>query len=141
MKMKSLLTICALALAGLAFWNAPQQAQEQKKHNHHTAQPAAPEVETELEALGVKDVAVGIRDSKFSPKTLKIKAGTKVTWTNSEAAPHTVTADKAEFESGNLSNGQSYSFTFGKPGTYKYHCNYHGGSGGEGMAGTVKVVK
>lgn len=136
MKSKSLLMVCAIALAGLAFRNVPQQAQEQNQHNHHTASPAN-EAEAEFDATALKDVAVGIKDFKFGPKLLKIKAGTKVTWTNNEAVPHTATADKGEFDSGNIANGQSYSFTFDKAGTYKYHCNYHGSS----MSGTVKVTK
>ena len=136
MKSKSLLIVCAVALAGLAFWNIPQQAQEQN-HNHNHAAPSTNEAETEFDATAAKDVAVGIKDFKFGPKLLKVKAGTKVTWTNNETVPHTVTADKGEFDSGNIANGQSYSFTFDKAGAYKYHCNYHGSS----MSGTVKVTK
>jgi plastocyanin len=132
-EMKSLLIVCALALAGLVVYNS---AQDKKHQGHHHTAPAAAE-EPEYDALALKDVAVGIKDFKFGPKALRIKAGTKVTWTNNEAVPHTVTADKGEFESGAISNGQSFSHTFDKAGTYRYHCNFHGSS----MSGTVKVTK
>jgi plastocyanin len=139
MKLKTLLLGFAVALGGLTLANAPQQA-AQDKHGHGMAAPATADEEREVVATQSKEVAVSLKDFKFSPKLLRVKAGTKVTWTNKEGAPHTVTADKGEFDSGNLANGQSYSFTFAKAGTYKYHCNYHG-SAGSGMAGTVKVTK
>jgi plastocyanin len=61
----------------------------------------------------------------FSPATLTVKTGTKVTWTNSDSVTHTVTADQGTFDSGGLSPGSSFSFTFTKTGTYSYHCNIH----------------
>jgi plastocyanin len=133
-EMKSLLIVCALALTGLVVYNS---AQDKKHQGHHHTAPVAAAEEPEYDALALKDVAVGIKDFKFGPKALRIKAGTKVTWTNNEAVPHTVTADKGEFESGAISNGQSFSHTFDKAGTYRYHCNFHGSS----MSGTVKVTK
>ena len=36
--------------------------------------------------------------------------------------------------------GQNYSFTFTKPGTYAYYCEYHGNKNGLGMAGTILVT-
>ena len=66
----------------------------------------------------------------FSPTTLTIKVGTKVTWTNMTQAPHTVTSDDGKsFDSG-ISNpiaasGGTYSFTFTKAGTFPYHCQIH----------------
>jgi plastocyanin len=61
----------------------------------------------------------------FSPATLTVKTGTKVTWTNNDSVTHTVTADQGAFDSGDLSPGSSFSFMFTKAGTYKYHCNIH----------------
>jgi plastocyanin len=61
----------------------------------------------------------------FSPKTLTVKVGTKVTWTNQDQVGHTATADQGAFNSGILSTGNSFSFTFTKVGTYSYHCNIH----------------
>ena len=66
----------------------------------------------------------------FSPTTLTIKVGTKVTWTNMTQTGHTVTSDDSKsFDSG-ISNpiaasGGTYSFTFTKAGTFPYHCQIH----------------
>lgn len=66
----------------------------------------------------------------FSPATLTVKVGTKVTWTNMTQTGHTVTSDDGKsFDSG-ISNpiaasGGTYSFTFTKAGTFPYHCQIH----------------
>lgn len=77
---------------------------------------------------------VTIQSFMFSPETISVKAGTVVTWTNLDAARHTVQADDASFDSKGFGKGQSYSYTFGKAGTYRYSCGVHGS-----MTGTVKV--
>jgi plastocyanin len=61
----------------------------------------------------------------FSPATLTVKVGTKVTWTNKDQVTHTVTADQGAFNSGLLPSGNSFSFTFTTAGTFSYHCNIH----------------
>ncbi len=63
-----------------------------------------------------------------------MSVGTTVTFTNHDAANHTVTADGKSFELGNLDHGQSRSFRFTRRGTFTYHCNYH-----PFMHGTVVV--
>lgn len=69
--------------------------------------------------------SVAIANFAFSPASLTVKVGTKVTWTNNDSAAHTVTADQGAFDSGTLSPGGSYSFTFTKAGTYTYKCSFH----------------
>src|SRR5262245_55262056 len=69
--------------------------------------------------------AATIKDFSFQPDVLKVKVGAKVTWTNDDAVPHTVTADTNSFASGNLRSAGSFSFTFTRPGTYAYHCSIH----------------
>jgi plastocyanin len=65
----------------------------------------------------------------FSPATLTISKGTKVVWTNTSDAPHTVTSDDGKFTSSNAANSiaknQTYSFVFNTAGTFKYHCSIH----------------
>lgn len=79
---------------------------------------------------------VTIFDNYYSPSNLSIPAGTTVTWTNSGAASHTVTANDSSFDSGTLAPGTSYYHTFDAPGTYSYYCRIHG----MGMSGTITVV-
>ena len=71
----------------------------------------------------------------FSPSELTIKKKTKVTWTNSDVYPHTVTSgDPFEddvssweklFNSGTLHPSDTFSHTFKKKGTYEYFCDIH----------------
>jgi plastocyanin len=80
------------------------------------------------------DTSVAISGFAFDPGTVEVEAGTKVTWSNDDPAPHTVTAEDGDFDSDILDGGQSFSFTFDEPGTYTYLCNVH-----PDMKGTVKV--
>lgn len=68
---------------------------------------------------------VDIANFAFSPATLTVKVGTTVTWTNQDSAAHTVTSDTGLFDSGNMPQGKSFSYTFTTAGTYAYHCTYH----------------
>src|SRR4051812_37207134 len=47
--------------------------------------------------------AVTIQNFAFSPATLTIKVGDKVTWTNQDSAPHSATADDNSFDTGVIS--------------------------------------
>lgn len=68
---------------------------------------------------------IAIAGFAFNPKTLTVKVGTKIIWTNDDPSIHTVTADDGAFSSGSLPPGGTFSFTFTKAGTYSYHCKIH----------------
>ena len=68
--------------------------------------------------------SVSIMNFSFTPNSLTVKVGTKVTWTNHDSVTHTVTANQGAFNSPVLP-GSSISFTFTKAGTYAYHCMIH----------------
>jgi plastocyanin len=52
--------------------------------------------------------------------------GATITWTNTGAVAHTVTADEAaSFDSGNLDRQATFSFTPDTPGTFASHCTFH----------------
>ena len=72
-----------------------------------------------------KTMTVSIKNFAFNPPNTTVTPGTTVTWVNNDQTPHTATANNGAFDSGTLQPGQSYSFTFNKPGTYAYHCNIH----------------
>lgn len=61
----------------------------------------------------------------FGPRTLKVKVGTTVIWTNHDVVNHTVTFDDGSVHSGELAPGDSFEFTFTTAGTYNYHCSMH----------------
>ena len=69
--------------------------------------------------------AVTIADFAFSPPMLTITAGDTVTWTNEDPVIHTATSATGAFDSGDLAQGASFSFTFTTPGTYAYVCTPH----------------
>ena len=66
--------------------------------------------------------SVDINGSSFSPVTLNIKVGTTVTWTNKVSETRQIASDNYIFTSLPLEKGKTYSYTFDKAGTYKYHC-------------------
>jgi plastocyanin len=72
----------------------------------------------------------------FTPPSVTASVGQTVAWVFQDANPHTVTADDDSFTSpkGGLANGRTYSHTFDKAGTYRYHCAIH-----PQMLGTVVV--
>jgi plastocyanin len=89
---------------------------------------------------GRAEVTVTIKDSRFDTKDITVKAGTTVIWVMDANFPHTVTADDGSFDSGRLSDGETFSFTFDTAGEFPYYCTIHGGPGGSGMSGTVTVT-
>jgi plastocyanin len=77
---------------------------------------------------------VTIQNFSFTPQTITVKPGTKVTWTNKDSVPHNIVSTDGPsltagptptFNSGTLSQGQTFSFTFAKAGTYFYECSIH----------------
>lgn len=70
----------------------------------------------------------------FIPETLTVASGTEVTWTNRDDVAHTVrsgspAAPNDLLNSGNMTTGQTYSFTFTNadtiPDTHNYFCEIH----------------
>ena len=53
-------------------------------------------------AGGASTDLVAIADFAFDPETVTVDAGTKLTWTNDDEAPHTATADDGSFDTGTL---------------------------------------
>ena len=85
-------------------------------------------------AVRADTVDVSIQGFAFIPQDLTVTHGTTVRWTNLDGAPHTSTSDDGIWDSGTLSTGQTYTFTFGPSGTYPYHCEIH-----PSMTATVTV--
>ena len=86
-------------------------------------------------------VGVSIEDNFFTPSSLTIPVGTTVLWTHNGNNTHTVTSGtpgspSGLFDSGNLSHGKTFSFTFNNPGTIPYYCRIHGSM----MTGSITVT-
>jgi plastocyanin len=82
---------------------------------------------------------VSMKNIQFDPKTITVKQGTVVQWTNDDSVSHDVTKDAGpgpQFSSGsgNLQSGDTYRVKFDAAGTVKYECTVH-----PGMTGTIVV--
>ena len=96
----------------------------------------SPQASVAPEAAKSSDVAA--EGFIFKPATLEVSVGTKVTWTNKDAAEHTVTAGKPDSKESTffsvIAPGASFTFTFDKAGVFVYFCERH-----PSMTGTVTV--
>lgn len=82
-----------------------------------------------------KSNQIEIHNFMFTPKTLTVPVGAKVTWINRDEEPHTVVSANGQFApSKALDSNDRYEVSFGKPGTYVYFCTVH-----PFMTGTVVV--
>jgi len=89
-----------------------------------SAMPAASSTPTQsTDQTNKTSVAIDIQNFAFSPASLTISKGTAVTWTNNDSATHQIKS--ATFNSGQLSKGQTFSFTFNDTGTFDYSCAIH----------------
>jgi plastocyanin len=77
---------------------------------------------------------VGMANRTFRPVTLTIQVGETVTWINDDGRDHTVTARDRSFDSGIMTSGALFEWTFTQPGTYEYFCALH-----PDMVGTIFV--
>ncbi|MFO0753950.1 MAG: S-layer homology domain-containing protein [Thermodesulfovibrionales bacterium] len=85
-------------------------------------------------------VDISMSNFSFSPPSVTINVGDTVRWTNSQGT-HTTTSGTGctadgQWNSGLLSQGQTYSVTFNSVGTYSYYCIPHCSAG---MTGTITV--
>lgn len=129
-KVVSAVVVAVLAAAGVIYgvW----------RHNNTTPKSVSTAATTN-QSSSTQNVAetnsITIKDFAFSPATVKVKKGTKITWTNQDNTAHTVTATNGGgFDSGSIANGGTFSFTFNQTGTFTYKCNFH-----PDMFGTVIV--
>ena len=95
------------------------------------------QAEKEASANDAKTNQIVIKDFHFTPQTLTVKAGEKITWINRDEEPHTVVSVEKQFKkSAALDTDQEFTITAGAPGTYSYFCSVH-----PKMTGTIVVVK
>jgi plastocyanin len=71
--------------------------------------------------------STNIKSPGFSPDVIVVVFGVNntVTWTNDDSVPHAIASNIAGFDSGNLSTGQSFTYTFSKFGTFNIQCKYY----------------
>lgn len=80
--------------------------------------------------------AVTIKDFVFGPAAIKVAAGGKVTWTNTDDTPHQITVIGAKGARSDLMlKGQTATLQFDEAGNIAYVCGLH-----PGMKGTIEVA-
>ena len=109
--------------------------------------------EAVIDLTSQSEVAIDIQNFAYSKPNIKIKKGTKVTWTNQdtvkhnamkahegdEGVHHALTEDQVKpdvFSGPMLAKGETYSFVFNTVEVAPYHCAPH-----PKMQGTVTVVE
>lgn len=79
--------------------------------------------------LGVTEIS--IRNNAYQPAAIQVSWGAAVTWKNEDAAvhsvilPHIIDSESDIRESGPLTQGQSFTYTFLARGTFQYYCAEH----------------
>lgn len=81
-------------------------------------------------------VRLNITDNAFSPSNQVVHVGTMVVWNNTGNNVHTVTSSL--FDSGGLTHGKEFNYTFTKTTVVgvAYQCTIH-----SGMRGTIQVIE
>ena len=62
---------------------------------------------------------------KFVPERLEVAAGERITFTNADFVPHSVTAKDRGIESGDLGQGKSWTYVAKTKGEIAYICRLH----------------
>lgn len=134
--------LAAVAIGATAFKNDDSKS---AMNNNDMSDMSMPENNTMNNAMtegsnqAVESNQITYKGFAVSPKMLKVKKGTTVTWTNQDDAKHDVTPDSetADFKASELfGKGESYSVTFNSVGTFNYICSPH-----PYMKGTIEVVE
>ena len=68
---------------------------------------------------------VTIDNFSFTPATLTVKRGTKVTFVNHDDIPHLVVSVPGKFRSKALDTDQTFEYTFATAGDFDYFCGLH----------------
>ena len=73
---------------------------------------------------GAATISVQIKSTGFSPNNISLNHGDQITWKNTDKVDHQVVADDGSFASPILHAGQSYTTTFNRAGTFRFHDSY-----------------
>ncbi len=117
------ISMLLLLMLLLLLWGCPPQQPPETQQERQRPSPTQGET-----------VSVVILGFAFVPAETKIKTGTTIVWKNEDDVVHTVESTDGTLRSDDLQKGNTYSYTFTKPGIYKYICGLH-----PAMKGSVTV--
>lgn len=130
--------VLVVVLVGYYFVKGYQSPTRQTQNQPTAVETAAPTAIATTSGEVTAKATVDYTDSGFSPKSITVKVGDTVTWTNKSGGsmwvasnPHPVHTDLSGFdELGSAGSGETYSYTFTKAGNWKYHNHVNAGDGG-----------
>lgn len=112
------------ALGGVAVASAAPMASGTMSPEGMQAMQAASKAAST--ARPTKGSTIVIHNFAFSPGSLMVHPGQKVTVTNKDSVDHTVTSLTGKFNTGDIGPGKTVTFTAPKQaGRYPYRCNIH----------------
>lgn len=142
----AILIVLAIVLVAIFAFNSGQKQENQGSTSGEGASLLVPAPGSEGEGVeemivnegsqgtqetlsGPQTFTVEYTSSGFNPATLEVNSGDTVTWTNTASGtvwpasdPHPTHTAYAGFDANKgLKNGESYSFTFNKVGSWSYH--------------------
>lgn len=93
---------------------------------------------TQASTTASKNISVKLTDNGFEPKSVTIELGATVVWTNTTSRPMWVASDPhpthsifSDFDARTrVPQGETYSFTFTKEGSWEYHNHVNAGQTG-----------
>jgi plastocyanin len=135
--MKKYIGLTAIVIILFSLYGCNSNNNQQAKPVTPTPTPATASITKEIAPTPniprtTARAEISIENFSFNSAAITIDKGTTVTWTNNDSAPHQIKSDT--FNSGTLSNGQSYSNTFNDSGTFNYSCAIH-----PSMTGSITV--
>lgn len=133
MKKILIAVVVAVVIIGGGYYYMSAPASKETKQEPVVENRAPTQKEKILNEV-VVEPKVTLKNFAFSPNVLRVKAGTKVVWTNEDIAGHTVTGDTGVFGSKILGQGKSFERVFSEKGSFSYHCEPH-----PSMTGTIIV--
>jgi amicyanin len=161
-KRETILAICTIIIGAVATWGVivftgSNKTETTLKSGNQDMSNMANQPDQEIgeivDLTNQSEVAMDIKDFRYEKANIKIKKGTKVTWTNQDTIKHNVMeehegsgkahdaptpseVDPNELAGPLLAKGESYSFTFNEVSSSPYHCSPH-----PYMKGSVTVVE
>lgn len=121
--------LLVVVLAGYYMMKGYSKPTEQTQNQTVTTETTSPTTVATTSGEVMTKATVDYTDSGFTPKSITVKVGTTVTWTNKASdkmwvasAPHPTHTDLPGFDQlGSVAKDGTYSYTFKKVGNWKYH--------------------
>lgn len=131
--------IVVLVIGAIAFASTRNNSMNNPMTDSHSSDDGHHDGESSTSNVPLDTNQITYKSFDVVQKTIKVKKGTTVTWTNEDTAKHDVTPvnETDDFKTSELfGKGETYSVTFNTVGSYAYYCSPH-----PYMKGVVEVTE